>query len=122
MDKIAIQPPPNPPALTPAVAVPPVPEPATAPPPSRRPFGQVFKQVLSAIASLRVTVVLFVLSIILVLCGTLAQVDQGIWTVVSKYFRSAFVWVPLQIFFPRDVKVGGGFPFPGGWLLGGLLL
>jgi len=36
------------------------------------------------------------------------------------------VWVPFQIFFPRPAAgesgIPGGFPFPGGWLLGGLLL
>jgi hypothetical protein len=28
----------------------------------------------------------------------------------------------VQIFFPRSFHVPGGFPFPGGWLIGGLLL
>src|SRR5207249_2188275 len=35
--------------------------------------------VLAALASLRLTVVLFSLSLVLVFCGTLAQVDAGIW-------------------------------------------
>jgi hypothetical protein len=77
---------------------------------------------LTALASLRLTVVLFVLAMLLVFFGTLAQVDLGIWTVVDRYFRSLAVWVPLQIFFPRTFRVPGSFPFPGGWLLGGLLL
>ncbi len=89
--------------------------------PKRKPAPAALKA-LKALASLRITVVLFVLSILLVFFGTLAQVDSGIWTVMSQYFRSAFVWVPLQIFFPRTVVVSGAFPFPGGWLLGGLLL
>ena len=46
---------------------------------------------LRALASLRLTVVLFVLSMALVFFGTLAQIDNGIWTVVSAYFRSFFV-------------------------------
>jgi hypothetical protein len=81
-------------------------------------------KILTPVASLRITVVLFVLSFILVFIGTLAQVDAGIWTVVSKYFRSLFIWVPLQIFNPfrEEYVLHGGFPFPGGWLLGGLLL
>src|SRR5262249_33252312 len=62
-------------------------------------------RVVSVLASLRLTVLLFVLSIFLVLAGTLAQVDLGIWTVVAKYFRSLFVWIPFQIFFPRDWKI-----------------
>ena len=77
---------------------------------------------LSVIASLRLTVVLFALSMVLVFVGTLAQKDAGIWTVVHRYFRSFFVWVPFQVFFPGSMKVGGSFPFVGGWLIGTALL
>lgn len=77
---------------------------------------------LKVLASLRLTVVLFSLSLLIVLFGTLAQVDDGIWTVVDRYFRSAFVWVPFQLFFPRARTVPGGFPFFGGWLIGAALL
>ena len=77
---------------------------------------------IAPIASLRLTVFLFVLAFILVFTGTLAQVHVGIWTVVNTYFRSLIVWMPLQIFFPESVQVGGGFYFPGGWLIGGALL
>jgi hypothetical protein len=82
------------------------------------------RRLLEAVASLRVTLVLFVLSILLILFGTLAQVDISIWAAVNTYFRSALVWVPFQIFVPRsdDYEIYGSFPFPGGWLLGGLLL
>jgi len=88
-------------------------------------------RVLSLTASLRVTVVLFVLSLMLVFFGTLAQIEDGIWTVVADYFRSGFVWVPLQLFvrfgqvffgLPRDLIIGGKFPFFGGWALGAMLL
>jgi hypothetical protein len=71
---------------------------------------------------LRITVVLFVLAMILVLAGTLAQIDLGIWTVVGRYFRSLYVWIPFQIFFPRQFRVPGSFPFPGGFTIGGALL
>jgi hypothetical protein len=64
--------------------------------------------------SLRVTVVLLALSIILIFAATLDQVNLGIWAVQEKYFRTFFVlW---------NVK---GFPvpvFPGGYFIGGLLL
>ena len=83
------------------------------------------KRLLSIVASLRLTVVLFALSMVLVFVGTVAQKDAGIWNVVNKYFRSFFVWVPFQVFFPsgpNGVKVGGGFPYPGGWLLGTVLM
>ena len=84
------------------------------------------------IASLRLTVALFALSMVLVFFGTLAQVDQGIWTVVDQYFRSWYVQVPFQLIatfgwkffeFPDPGTTWGGtFPLPGGWLLGGVML
>jgi hypothetical protein len=88
----------------------------------RRRQGGPVRQVLMSLASLRLTVVLFSLSMILVFVGTLAQKDAGIWTVVGKYFRSFFVWVPFQVFFPGKMEVGGGFPFVGGWFIGTALL
>jgi ABC-type transport system involved in cytochrome c biogenesis permease subunit len=78
-------------------------------------------EVLSVFASLRLTVALFALSIVLVLVGTLAQIDHDIWFVVHEYFRTWIAWVDFQVFFPRDWHVVGMFPFPGGWTLGGLL-
>jgi hypothetical protein len=95
---------------------------AQAPAPRTRARPSLFKQILAPLASLRVTVVLFALAIVLVFCGTLAQIDQGIWTVVNSYFRALYVWIPLQLFFPRSVHVPGAIPFPGGWLIGGALL
>jgi hypothetical protein len=84
------------------------------------------------VASLRVTVWLFALSLFLVFAGTLAQAESGNLTVVHEYFRSyTIVWVPFQIFvkfgqvflgISPEATVAGSFPFPGGWLLGGLLL
>jgi hypothetical protein len=95
----------------------------SAPAPRTRTAWSVVRDVLAPVASLRVTVVLFVLAMVLVFVGTLAQIDEGIWTVVNKYFRCwTVVWVPLQLFFPRTWHVPGGFPFPGGWLIGGALL
>jgi hypothetical protein len=73
-------------------------------------------------ASLELTVILLGLSIFLVFAGTLAQVDKGIWTVMDQYFRCFVAWVDFRIFFPRDWNVPGSFPFPGGRLLGVLLL
>lgn len=64
--------------------------------------------------SLRLTVVLLALSIILIFAATLDQVNLGIWAVQEKYFRTFFVLWPVK-----------GFPlpvFPGGYFIGGLLL
>ncbi len=116
MDNTAIQT--SAPLAPPAASSLPLPAPAK---PSRRVRRGVFMQVVLLVASLRFTVILMALSIGLVFIGTLAQVDEGIWTVVGKYFRSAFVLVPFQIFFPRDIKVPGAFPYPGGWLIGGVM-
>lgn len=101
------------------------------PSPARKPPPSVPFQVLQFLASLRVTVVLFILSILLVFYGTLAQIDSGIWTVMRDYFRSFYVFIPFQltvefgkVFFwlPRDLQVPGSFPFIGGTTLGLLLL
>ena len=73
-----------------------------------------FKQILTPLASLRLTIVLFVLALILVFTGTLAQMDLSNQLVVTKYFRSAYVWIPFKIFFPRDPNyiIPGGMPLP----------
>jgi ABC-type transport system involved in cytochrome c biogenesis permease subunit len=85
---------------------------------------------LSLLASLRLTVALFALSLILVFVGTLAQKDYDVWYVVQAYFRTWFAWVEfvtferfVQIFFKGlEWNLTGGFYFPGGKLIGSLLL
>lgn len=97
----------------------------------RRQSAGAMMRALQALASLRLTVVLFALSLVLVFVGTLAQMDAGIGTVVKEYFRWFYVWVPLQLFvrfgqvffgIPYGFQLPGSFPFPGGWTLGTLLL
>ncbi len=75
---------------------------------------------LAPLASLRLTVVLLFLSIVLVLAGTLAQVDYEIWYVVNSYFRTWWAWFELRIFFPRTWGISPevGFPFLGGKAIG----
>ncbi|QEG35666.1 cytochrome c biogenesis protein [Bythopirellula goksoeyrii] len=80
-----------------------------------------FAEIIAGFASLRLTVVLFALSIFLILAGTLAQIDHDIWFVVHRYFRTLVAWIDVQIFFPRSWDIAGVFPFPGGWTLGALL-
>jgi hypothetical protein len=80
-------------------------------------------RIIKPLASLRLTVVLFALAMFLILAGTLAQVDEGIWTVVAQYFRSLVVRIPFQLFVPRKVMhLPGAILFPGGFLIAGLLL
>jgi hypothetical protein len=66
--------------------------------------------------SLKLTVVLLSLSIILIFWATLAQVKLGIWGVQEKFFHAFFVLETIP---------GTAIPvpvFPGGYFLGGLLL
>ncbi len=68
-----------------------------------------------ALSSLRLTVVLLGLSMVLIFFGTLDQVHLGIHAAQAKYFRSLFVlWQPAG--------AGWSIPiFPGGYLIGTLL-
>jgi hypothetical protein len=115
--------------------IPTAPVPPVVVSPARPPrHGERFKLVkklLKPFASLRLTVVLFVLSMFLVFCGTLAQMDNGLWAVLRGYFRAFIAWVPFQVFirfgqvffwFPKTWHVSGSFPFPGGYIIGGALL
>ena len=102
--------------------VPPTPNHATARKPRPLPL-----RLLDLVSSLRVTVVLFLLSMVLVFYGTWAQKEMSNFAVVDKYFRSALVWVPFKVltFFTLDDKAAANnwvVPFPGGWTLGTLLL
>ena len=93
-------------------------------------------RILKPLASLRLTVALFLMAIFIVFAGTLAQTEKDIWQVVHDYFRmdlgsptralqSAFAWIDFRIFFPRSffpemrpIPWGYGFWFPSGWLIG----
>jgi len=85
-------------------------------------MNDTLKKLLKPIASLKLTVALLAMSIVLIFAATWEQIDYGIWTIVEKYFRSFFVWIRFQIFLPRAKDVPGGFPWPGGYLIGPLLL
>ncbi len=74
------------------------------------------RSLFRALGSLRLTVVLLVFSCMLVFLATMAQTELGIWEVMSRYIRTWFVWHELP-WLERLVPI-----FPGGWILGGLLL
>jgi ABC-type transport system involved in cytochrome c biogenesis permease subunit len=84
------------------------------------------KTILKPFASLTLTVILLALSMVLIYAGTLAQVDMDVWGVQHKYFHSFFTWMPLQDLVPRFTDrprfIGGSIPFPGGYIIGSLLL
>ena len=68
------------------------------------------------ISSLKLTIICLSLAIVLVFVGTLAQVNFGIHEVQQRYFQSLLVWWPAG---PGWFKIP---VFPGGHLLGGVLL
>jgi ABC-type transport system involved in cytochrome c biogenesis permease subunit len=105
--------------------------------------GSALLSVLRSLSSLKLTVVLFAMSIFLVLLSTLAQTENDIWVIIHNWYRiderklfsgtfpwfhvsELFVWVRFQYFFPHaffpDIgPVAGGFWFPRGWLIGMLM-
>ena len=74
------------------------------------------KRLIKILTSLRLTVTLLALGIVLVWVGTVAQADEGLYQAQSRYFKQWFVW-GLSLF-------GHRIPFglPGGYLIGTLLL
>ncbi|MFI5380780.1 MAG: cytochrome c biogenesis protein CcsA [Tepidisphaerales bacterium] len=89
------------------------------------------KQALQSLSSLKFTVVLLCLSMLLVLGGTGAQKFDGLWDVQARYFHSYFVVALfrdlmaaslLDHILPTGFNIPGGIPMPGGYVLGLLLL
>ena len=78
-------------------------------------MNDTIRQFRDFFVSLKLTVVLLVLGLVLVFAATIDQVNLGIWAVQEKYFRSFFVLVKPFGDVPIPV-------FPGGYLIGGLLL
>lgn len=66
--------------------------------------------------SLRLTVGLLLLSMVLIFAATLDQVHLGVWGIQAKYFHAWLVFSRLPGT-PLSLPI-----FPGGYLLGGLLL
>ena len=88
-------------------------------------FLSLAKKICHSLASLRFTVFLLGLSLILVFVGTLAQVEMGIWDVVDQFFRCFFSRVKVAYFWPGEVSEATHrlhYFFPGGYTLGVLLL
>lgn len=73
-------------------------------------------RVLKLFNSLKLTVVLLAVGLVLVFIGTLAQVDEGLYQAQARYFKSWFISNPTV--FGAKVPI----IFPGGYLVGTLLL
>jgi hypothetical protein len=72
------------------------------------------------LTSLRLTVVLLAFSILIVFLGTWAQVHEGLYGAQSRWFRSYLVWWNVFGAVPETSRYG--FPLPGGYTIGFLLL
>ena len=82
---------------------------------------------MKGLASLKLTVALFVAGIFIVYVGTVAQQEADIWQVVHDYFHAWVMWVDVNLLFPKVF-----FPFmphiplpplpgPGGKIIGVLM-
>ena len=73
-------------------------------------------QIVKFFTSLRLTVACLAIGVVIVFLGTLAQVDDGLYLAQAKWFRSFFIWWgPPGAHWKIPV-------FPGGYLVGGVLL
>jgi len=74
------------------------------------------KRLVDFFSSLRLTVVCLGIALVLVFVGTLAQVEEGLFQAQTRYFKSLLIWwTPGNSNFKIPV-------FPGGYLVGGVLL
>jgi len=80
------------------------------------------KRILAPLASLKLTVILMALALLLIFIGTLAQAHLGVWQAVEQYFRSPIAWVDIHVLFNSPRLPAWVVPFPGGLTLGGLML
>ncbi len=79
------------------------------------------QRILKVLASLRLTVVLLALAMVLIFVGTIAQTRLGVWQAVDSYFRSWIAMVDLSLF-----SLGSGLnihiPIPGGLAIAGAMI
>lgn len=93
------------------------------------------RQLLAVAGSLKITCSLFVMGMFIILVGSLAQSRRDVWQVVNQYFRVYVAEIEVRDFFPpsmfpqlldfnwtEQLGVFSSFYFPGGWLIGWLLL
>jgi ABC-type transport system involved in cytochrome c biogenesis permease subunit len=85
-----------------------------------KPVNNTLKRILTPLASLRITVTLITLTILLVFSGTTAQKDIGAWDIQRDYFYTWGVMAPLKYFFPLTSwsdTLRGAVPLPGGYTI-----
>ncbi len=100
-------------------------------------------RVLEVAGSLKLTCVMFALSMVIVFVGSLAQSRRDVWQVMEQYFRTWVAKIDVQDLFPPSMfsdfaqyfgvedfgaliasKLGPfqSLPFPGGWTIGLIML
>jgi hypothetical protein len=89
---------------------------------------------VAALASLKLTCVLFLLAMVIVFIGSLAQARRDVWQVMDDYFRCYVAKIDVQDLFPPSMFGDRGermaasmgqfryLPFPGGWTIGWSML
>ena len=86
-------------------------------PPSSSSLDRGLEALIKFFSSLKLTVVCLALGMVLVFWGTLAQVDLGLYKAQNEFFRSFLIYRNLEI---ANWKIP--IIFPGGYLVGGMLL
>lgn len=79
------------------------------------------RRLVEMLASLRLTVVLLSLAMVLIFVGTIAQTKLGIWQAVDEYFRSWIAMTDLGLFIPMEDD-GFRVPIPGGLTIAALMI
>ncbi len=79
------------------------------------------RRLIEPLASLRLTVTLLTLAMVLIFVGTIAQTTLGVWQAVDAYFRSWVAMVDPGLFV-ASVDLGPVIPIPGGLTITALLI
>jgi ABC-type transport system involved in cytochrome c biogenesis permease subunit len=79
------------------------------------------RRFVEMLASLRLTVVLMALAMVLIFVGTIAQTKLGVWQAVDEYFRSWIAMVDPGLFVPIG-DLSFRVPIPGGLTITGLMI
>ncbi len=97
-------------------------------------FTAIVWKCIDALGSLKLTCALFLLGMLIVFVGSLAQARKDVWLVVGEYFRTYVAYIDVADLFPPSMFPGwidfnwdslGAFrriPFPGGWTIGWVML